>query len=355
MFQFIPLLGIAVFFVYAMRRVNCPTCGVKVETVPWAHGKSRLTIAYSWFLARWAKRLSWQEVANIFHTSWNTVFRAVEMAVEWGRQHMDLSGITAAGVDEIQVHCGHHYLTLVYQIDKTCRRLLWAGEDRQEATLRGFFNWFGEARTAQLKFICSDMWKPYLQVIAEKASQAIHVLDRFHIMKMLNKAIDEIRAGEARQMARDGYVPHLKHSRWCLLKRPENLTERQEAKLKDLLQYNLRSVRAYLLKEDFQGLWGYVSASWAGKFIDRWTTRVMRSRLEPMKKVAKTVRRHKDLILNWFRAHGEISSGIVEGLNNNAKVTMRKARGYRTSRVAIISLYHALGRLPEPEDTHRFC
>ena len=354
-FEFVPLWGILLFFVYSMRRVDCGSCGVTVEDVPWGEGKSSLTTAYRWFLARWAKRLSWKEVAETFHTSWDNVFRAVQMAVEWGRRHMDLTGILSIGVDEILWQRGHRYLTVVYQIDKNCRRLLWVGQDRTTDTLLRFFTWFGEPRAANLKFICSDMWKPYLQVIAKAASQAIHVLDRFHIMSMLNKAIDEVRATEARKMKNDGYEPILKHSRWCLLKRPENLTTKQEAKLSDLVQYNLASVRAYLLKEDFQGFWEYVSASWAGKFLDRWTARVMHSRLDPMKKVAGTLRRHRELILNWFRAKGAISAGIVEGLNANAKLTMRKARGYRSSKVAEIALYHALGDLPAPLAAHRFC
>ena len=155
-------------------------------------------------------------------------------------------------------------------------------------------------------------------------------------------------------MQKDGYEAVLKNSRWCLLKRWENLTENQEAKLKDLLQYNLRSVRAYLLKEDFNGFWEYVSPAWAEKFLDRWCTRVMRSRIEPMKKVAKTIRNHKPLILNWFKAKKAFSSGVVEGLNNKAKVTTRSSYGFRTYRGAEVALYHALGNLPTPPMTHRF-
>ena len=117
----------------------------------------------------------------------------------------------------------------------------------------------GKERSAKLKFVCSDMWKPDLKVIAKKASGAIHVLDRFHIMQKMNKAIDEVRAGEVRQLKEDGYEPVLKHSRWCLLKRRENRTDKQTIKLAELLKYNLRSVRAHLLREDFQRFWEYVS------------------------------------------------------------------------------------------------
>lgn len=354
-FEFVPLWGIAVFLLYAMRRVSCPSCGVKVETVPWASGKHQLTDSYAWFLARWARRLSWKEVAQVFHTSWEKVFRSVEMAVHWGRAHQDLTGVTAIGIDEVAWQRGHRYLTLVYQIDEGCRRLLWIGQERRVKTLLRFFRWFGQERSAELRFICSDMWQPYLKVIAKKAGDAIHVLDRFHIMAKMSKAIDEVRAKESKELAAKGYEPVLKRTRWLLLKRPENLTEKQEPKLAELLQYNLRSVRAYLLKEDFQFFWGYVSPYWAGQFLDRWCRRTMRSRIEPMKKMARTLRAHRPLLLNWFRAKGAISAGTVEGFNLKAKLTLRKSYGFRTYRAMEVALYHGLGALPEPRFTHEFC
>ena len=354
LFEFVPLWGIPVFFAYAMRRVNCPQCGVTVEVVPWAEGKSHVTTAYAWFLAKWAKRMSWREVADAFRTSWETVFRSVEMAVTWGRAHIDLEDVESIGVDEVQWQRGHHYLTLVYQIDAGLKRLLWVGLDRKAKTLLGFFRWLGPTRTAAIQFVCSDMWKPYLKVIAKKAGRAIHVLDRFHVMSHMNKAIDEVRAEEARALKANGHAPILKHSRWTLLKRPENLTPIQEIRLADLVRYNLRSVRSYLLREDFQGFWDYVSPHWAGEFLKRWCTRTMRSRIEPMKKVARMLRRHHDLLLNWFRAKGQISAGAVEGLNLKVKLTTRKAYGFRTFKAIEIALLHALGDLPEPKTAHEF-
>ena len=354
-FEFVPLWGIKVFLVYAPRRVDCPECGVRVEQMPWASGKHRLTQAYAWFLARWAKRLSWKEVAEVFRSSWDSVFRSVEMAVEWGRAHQDLSGIEAIGIDEISRQRGHRYLTLVYQIDRHCKRLLWVGKDRKTKTLLGFFRWLGQERSAGLRYVCSDMWKPYLKVIAKKAGEAVHVLDRFHIMAHFSKALDEVRAGEAKALKEKGYEPVLTKSRWLLLKRPENLTDKQEVRLAELLQYNLKSIRAYLLKEEFQLFWTYKSPYWAGWFLDRWCTKTMRSKIEPMKRVARMLRNHQALLLNWFRAKGQLSSGVVEGFNAKAKLTSRKSFGFRTFHGAEIALYHTLGALPEPKFTHRFC
>lgn len=355
MFEFVPLWNIAVFFAYALRRVNCIRCGVKAEKVPWADGKSTMTKTYMQFLATWAKRLSWKETAVAFRTTWEKVFGSVEWAVHWGLEHRDLSNVLSIGVDEVLWQRGHKYLTVVYQIDTECKRLLWVGKDRTIRTLLRFFRMFGKERSAQLLFICSDMWKPYLKVIAKKANQAIHVLDRFHIAMHMNKAIDEVRAKETRELKAKGLTPILTHSRWCLLKRPENLTAKQEVKLSDLLRYNLKAVRSYLLKEDFQFFWDYISPFWAGEFLDLWCNRVMRSRIEPMKKVARMLRSHRELLLNWFRARKTISSGVMEGFNNRLKLTTRKSYGFRTFRAAEIALYHTLGALPQPEWTHRFC
>jgi transposase len=354
-FEFVPLWGMAVFLVYRLRRVACPRCGVTAETIPWAEGKERATKSYQWFLARWAKRLSWQQTAQVFHSSWNTVYRAVTYAVVWGLLNRSLEDVQAVGVDEIQWQKGHHYLTLVYQIEAGCKRLLWIGAERTRVSFQEFFDILGEARAKALRFICSDLWDAYVGVIAERAGQAVHVLDRYHIMAKMNRAIDEIRREEAKRLKCDGYEQLLKHSRWCLLKRPENLTDKQTVRLRELLRYNLSAVRAYLLREDFQRFWTYKSPVWAQRFLDEWCKRAMRSRLEPMKKVARMLRTHEDLILNWFRAKGTISAGVVEGLNYNAKLTMKNAYGFRTLRGIKIALYHHLGQLPEPKLTHEFC
>jgi transposase len=353
-FEFIPLWGFLVFLLYRMRRVACRNCGVLVEEVPWCDGKHQLTRAYMLFLARWARKLSWKETAESFHTSWDKVCDAVEYVVGWGLEHRTLQSIRAIGVDEIQYAKGHKYLTLVYQIDQGFTRLLWVGKERTLESFQGFFTVIGEQLAAQIEFVCSDMWQPYLDVIRQKCSQALHILDRFHIVAKMNKALDEIRAAESRKMAQEGHEPLLKKSRWCVLKRKEHLTSQQNLRLRELLRYNLQTVRAYLLKEDFQQFWEYNSPIWAGNFLDFWCYQTMRSRIEPMKKIARTLRAHRSLLLNYFKAKKQFSSGVIEGLNNKAKVTMRRSYGFRTFRILELALYHSLGKLPEPGLTHDF-
>lgn len=227
----------AVFFVYAIRRVDCPTCGVTVERVPWATGKGHLKTSYRWFLARWAKRLSWSDTTVAFNTTLENVFRSVKYAVLWGVAHRGLSDIDAIGVDEIQWRSGHTYLTLVYQITG-CKRLLWVSHKRTEQSLRRFLELLADDVRTGIRFVCSG---------------------------------------------------------------------------------------------------------------------ALRSRLEPMKKVARSLRRYRPLSLNWFLALGGISSGVAEGFNGKAKLTTRKAYGFRTPQGVELALFHVMGNLPEPEFTHRFC
>jgi transposase len=353
-FRFVPLWGLMVVLLYRPRRVDCKDCGPRVEIIPWAHGKSVMTTALMCFLATWARRLSWRDVARAFGMSWDDVRLAVTWVVEYGFAHRDLSGITALGVDEIQYRKGHKFLTLVYQIDQGCRRLLWIGKDRRERTLKSFFEWFGKRRSAALRFVCSDMWRPYINMVRRHASEALHVLDRFHVAMNLNKAVDETRRREAAELRRQGDKVTLKNSRWCLLKRPKNLTKGQRGRLRELLRLNLRIVRAYLLKEDFDHFWEYSSPTLAGNFLDRWCQRALASRIEPMQRMARTLQSHRELLLNYFRAQKEYSSGVVEGLNNKVRVVTRRSYGFRKLSTIKIALFHTLGRLPEPELAHRF-
>ena len=370
-FEFVPLWGFKVFLEYRMRRVACNGCGrVVVEKVPWSTGKHHLTDVYRCFLAQWAKKLSWTEVARSFRTSWDTVYRSVKYVVEYGIAHRGLDQVTALGVDEIQYRKGQHYLTLLYQIDTHRRRLLWMGERRTKKSLNDGFTELeqehqrkqeaaGEPKPTsflgQIAVICSDIWKPYLTVIGERLPATVHILDRFHIMQHFSKALDQVRAQEARRLKAEGKEPVLSKSRWCFLKRPENLSDTQDVKLSELLKMNLRTVRAYLLKEDFQCFWNYTYPAWAEKFLDRWCARTMRSNIEPMKDIAKMLRRHRELILNWFRAQKQFNNGIVEGLNLKWNLTVRKAFGFRTFKALQTASFHQLGDLPEPQFTHAFC
>lgn len=355
---FVPLWGIVCLFFSPPRRVECPEHGVGVEHIPWSQGKRRVTTAMMGFLARWARRLSWRETARTFQTSWEAVYHSVEWFVEWGLAHRQLEAVHSIGIDEIYWGRGKRsdrFLTVIYQIDQHCRRLLWVGRRRTKATLLRGLKELGPQVVSDLRYVCTDMWKAYLSVMAKKAGHALHILDRFHIVQHLNKAVDEVRRAESARLRGKPIAARLKNMRWKLLRRGSRVRGQARIKLNALLQSKLATGRAWDLKECFDHFWHYKSISWAGGFLDSWCRRVMRSRLEPMKKVARMLRRHEELLLNWFKAKGELSSGVVEGLNNKIRVVTRRSYGFRTYKAMELALYHNLGKLPEPENTHRFC
>ncbi len=355
---FVPMWGIIVHFFYAARRVKCAEHGVVVEHIPWSQGKSPVTTAMMGFLARWARRLSWRETARTFQTSWEAVYHSVEWFVAWGLAHRVLEGVHSLGVDEIHWGQGKRadqFLTVIYQIDEHCRRLLWVGRRRTQATLRRGLKELGPEVVSGLRYVCSDMWQPYLSVMAKQAGHALHILDRFHIVSHLNKAVDEVRRAESTRLRGKPLADKLKKMRWKLLRRGSRVRGQARIRLWGLLESKMATGRAWDLKECFDYFWHYKSVTWAGGFLDYWTERAMRSRLEPMKRVARMLRKHDGLLLNWFKAKGELSSGAVEGLNNKIRVVTRRSYGFRTYKAMELALYHTMGKLPEPETAHRFC
>ena len=183
-FRHVPLWGIPVALRYAPRRVGCPRCaGVHVESMPGVRGKQQMTHALLVTLATWARALPWEQVARLFRCSWGTVATAVEEAVAFGLAHRDLDHLTHIGIDEISRKRGHVYGTNVYDLAR--KRLVWSGEGRTTDTLNAFFDFLGPEKTAALAGICCDMWQPYIDVIKDRAGQAVLVFDKFHIVSHL--------------------------------------------------------------------------------------------------------------------------------------------------------------------------
>lgn len=359
--KFVPLWGIAVVLLYAPRRVVCPGGGPKVEAMQWNKGKHPYAEAFMVFLARWARRLSWKETAAVFDVSWDAVRRSVEWVVEWGLAHRVLDCVRALGIDELHWGRGKksaNYVTLIYQIDAGIRRLLWVGHRRREATLRKGFAELErccKGFLSRLEVVCSDMWKPYLKVIAQRVGWALNVLDPFHIAQHLNLAVDTVRRGEQGRLRGKAAKTAVKRGRFLLLKRGTRVRGKARQKLHAILGSLHATCRAWELKESFRQFWRYRSETWAAAFLKEWTTRALRSRIEPMKKVARMLRRHEELLLNYFRARRIFTNAVTEGLNHKAGVVLARSFGHRSFKVLQVVLYHNLGALPEPPQTHKFC
>ena len=269
--------------------------------------------------------------------------------VEYGLANRDLSGVKMVGIDEISRKKGHVYLTNVYDLES--KTLIWSGEGRTKDTLRKFFNFLGPEKVAQLKGVCCDMWKPYADVIKECAPQAVLVFDKFHIIRHLMEAVDQVRRDEINEKGKQ-HKELMKNSRYIWLKNPWNLTNKQQSRLGSLEKLNLKINRAYLLKEAFRQFWSYHHRGWAKKYLKKWFWWATHSRLQPVRDFAWLVRRHEENILSYFKL--PIHNGTVEGLNNKAKVVSHRAYGFRSAKNYIRNLYHCMADLPMPIILHTF-
>ncbi|MBC2724608.1 MAG: ISL3 family transposase [Desulfosporosinus sp.] len=347
----VKLWGIETLITYSPRRVNCPDCGIVVEKIPWSLGKSSLSLPLIDTLQRMSKHLSFNDVARLFGVSWNTVRASVKQAVEFGLAARSVGDLLYIGVDEIASRKGHTYVTMVY--DLTEKKLLAMAPGRNEISLYKCFQELGKSLMNKPLVVCCDMWRPYIKIIREDLHpETTVVFDKFHIIRNLLRAVDEVRREEYHEKKKSN--PNLlKRTRYLWLKNPQNLKPVERQRLGALEKLNLKVNRAYLLKESLREFWQCESRDEGEKFLRKWFWWATHSRLKPMRNFAWSVRKHQDGILSWFDV--PISNGAVEGMNGKAKAVMRRAYGFRTFEMLRLALLHNLGKLPEPKfNLHKF-
>jgi transposase len=335
--------GVALVLRYRPRRVNCPRCGVRVEQFPWAPPWARVTQALAHAVAVLARLLSWQETARHYGLNWKTVASVVKRAVEYGLRQRRRQPLHVLGIDEVSRRKGHHYLTVVYDLER--RVLVWVGEDRTEQTVTQFFTGLGRRRCSPIRVVCMDMWAPYLKAVQENAPHAQVVFDRFHIVQHLNRAVDEVRRSEMRRLSRTERTP-FKRCRFLLLKNPWNLKPAEKDRLSQLVSRNAPIVRAYYLKEAFQLFWDYRQPGRAEQHLQRCLHSAMRSRLEPFQAFVRMLRAHLPGVLAWTRLR--VSNGALEGMNNKIKLVSHRSFGFRSVAHFTAAIYHCCARLPLP-------
>jgi transposase len=328
---------------YAPHRVHCPTCGLRVERIPWAEPWQRVTHALGRAVAILARALPWATVAEHYRLNWKTVATVVEGAVLWGLAHRRWQPLHLLGVDEVSRRKGQQYLTLVYDLERG--RVVWVGKDREEATLDRFFAWLGYRRKRAIRVVCCDMWAAYLAAVRRHVPTATVVFDRFHLSQHLGRAVDDVRRQTWRQMAGRERA-EFKRTRFLWLKNPANLTRTERTRLSALCRLNTPIVKAYLLKEDLRRFWDYRSTAWAAGHLKQWLWRASHSRLEPFKKLAAMLRTHREGVLAWTRIR--VTNGALEGMNNKVKVISHRAFGFRTTWTYIANIYHCCADLPLP-------
>ena len=332
------------WIVYQPYRVQCSVCGIRIEKVPWAPRYSRVTTALAKAVGVLAKKLSWQDVAEHFNLNWKTVAQIIRWIVSYGITHRKRKPLHLLGIDEVSRKKGHSYFTVIYDLERT--ELIWVSEGRKEQALDVFFVWLGKRRCKTITAVSMDMWAPYVASVQSNAAQAAIVFDRFHLVRHLNEAVDEVRKRMMRKIyAKEGTIS-VKGSRYIWLKNPWNLTDKEHETLRSVMKMNLPIVRAYLLKEAFQRLWNYRSEGWARRMLKQWFWWATHSRLKPLRDFAYLLRRHEEGILAWTRLR--ISNGTVEGMNNKIKLISRRAYGFRDPYNYIAAIFHSCANLPTP-------
>jgi transposase len=330
---------------YTARRVVCPKCGVRVERVPWADRWSRVTKSLTRAVATLARKTDLSTVATQYRVNWKTVASIIRRVVDWGLSRRRQRPLRVLGIDEVSRKRGHRYLTLVYDLERG--ELVWIGKDRTKATVERFFDALGWRRSRTIKAVCMDMWAPYLDVVEKRAPQATVCFDRFHVVRHLNAAVDEVRRSLVRKLAGPDKAL-VKGTRFVLLKNPWNLTPKQKQSLQALVRGNSPLSRAWYLKEDFQRFWDYVREGWAERHLDKWLWWASHSRLKPFKDFARLIRKHREGILAWTKLR--ISNGELEGMNNKVKLVSHRSYGFRNDDRYIEAIYHNCARLPLPEE-----
>ena len=321
-----------------LPRVRCERCGVKLVEVPWARPGSGFTLLFEAIVMMLVKSMPVAAVARMLKEHDTRVWRIVHHYVDEARERADFSALRHVGLDETASKRGHNYITLF--VDLEASKLVYATEGKDAATVAAFradLEAHG-GQAAQIKEFCLDMSPAYRKGIEEHFPGAGLTFDKFHIMKLFNEAVDEVRRQEQRTR------PELKGSRRLWLKNPQQLSTKQIAQYDRLWLpgLHLKTVRAYHLRLAFQDLWTQPQTQ-AEVFLKKWYGWATRSRLLPITTFARTVRAHWNGVLNWF--HTRISNGVLEGLNSLIQAAKAKARGYRSVRNLIAMAYILAGKL----------
>ncbi len=324
--------GFAVHLRYCIRRVQCRRCGVTTEQVPWAPpGAGAFTYAFEERVAYLAQRCDQTTVCKLMRIAWRTVGAIAQRVSTRLRPADPLAGLTHIGIDELSYRKNHQYVTVV--VDHVLGRVVWASEGRNAETLGKFFDELGQARTAKLKVVTIDMAQSYISAVRERAPKAEIIFDRFHVQRLVHDAVDEVRRAQVRELKGTHEGSYIKRTRYSLLKNPWNLSLHESERLSALAVKNKQLYRAYLLKEAFCGILDRRQANVARDKLEQWLDWAARSRLKPMHKAARTIRRHLEGILAYVRSG--LSNGRVEGLNRKARVITSRAFGFHSAKSLI--------------------
>jgi transposase len=338
------LLGMKVLFWYAPKEIECPTHGRMQETIPWSPTYSRITYRLEWRLCTLCQIMTQKAAAEIMQMAPSTLSDLLHRIITRVRQTHKIRGLVTLGVDEISFLKGRKFATLVYDLDRA--RVLWVGLGKGRETIDRFFNEaLSKGQKARILWASCDMSRAYTEAIKHQCPNASLVIDRFHVVKALNQAVDEVRKDEWRALDAGGRKA-IKGLRWLLSLHASHRTKGHTRFLNSLRNSNRRIHRAWVLKDEFEHIWNYSYRASAEKFLKRWMTAALRSRIPSLRQFVGTVRNHFDNIVAFTDRN--LTNAVGEGLNRIVKIVKNRASGYRNLESFADMIYLTVGDFDIP-------
>jgi transposase len=327
--------GLQLWLRYVLRRVDCRTCGVLVEMVPWAEPGSPFTHDFEEQVAYLAQKTDKTTIVDTMRVAWRTVGAIVARVVDRYRPGDALDGLTRIGVDELSYRKHHTYVTVV--IDHVNERVVWARPGKSADTLGEFFKELGPERSEKLESVTMDMSAAYIAAVKAAVPEVQVIFDRFHVQRLAHDALDEVRRAEVRasESAEEGRA--VKRTRFILHKNPWNLTNLEKEKLTEVRRVNGPIYRAYLLKETLAEILDGRQINVARTKLTEWVSWAAHSHLKPFEKLARTVKGHFEGILAYVQTR--LSNGRTEGMNGKIRTITRRSFGFHSASNLIGLIY----------------
>lgn len=300
---------------------------MKQEKFDWLADNPFYTKRFAFYVGQRCRSAPIAEIARELKLDWKTVKELDKQYMREQLRRAPAPQPRAIGIDEISIRKGHTYRIVVSDLERKVP-IWFGGADRSEASMLEFYAWLGPEPSAKIELAVMDMWPAFRMATLRRAPRAAILYDKFHIMRHLGKALDEVRKAEYRRVDGDARR-YIKGQKYTLLSHRENLSLKGQAALQQLLAINRRLNKAYMLKESFGQLWDYRREGWARRFFDNWKAALKWQRLKPYEKFAAMIEQHWDGIAAYCKAENKVSLGFVEGLNNKIRVLQRRSYGLR--------------------------
>ena len=345
----LPVCGMEVFFTYKPREIQCPTHGRIQEEIPWGAPNAHITYRFEYALLKYCQKMTQKMAAQLLHIPQSTLSDMLHRIISRIRHGHKIRNVKNIGIDEISYCKGHKYATIVYDLERSC--VIWVGKGKVRDTIDDFFtNYLSKYQREQIQAGCCDMSETFIGAIEKWCPNATLILDRFHIVKALNNAVDEVRKKEWREADKNSRKA-LKGMRWVLYRHSSNRTKKDIEILKNIKRSNRHIYRASVLKDEFEQFWDFTDKESAEEFLKAWTKTAMKSRLESLKKFVKTLRKHAHRIVTF--AETRITNAISEGLNRLIKIIKNRASGFQNLKAFTDLIYLTVGDLDIPGQIHK--